>query len=495
MTFLDGTIVNVALPALQADLGASIVDVQWVVEAYALLLGALMLVGGSLGDQFGRKRVFLGGVVVFALSSVLCAVAPTPAIVIVGRALQGSGAAFLVPGSLAIISATYPAAERGRAIGTWSAFSAGTMAIGPVVGGWLIEHVSWRAAFYVNVPLAVAVVVMSLRFMDESRDDTRDRAIDWLGAGLAAVGLGGVVYALLELPSHAMGQPHIAVPLAGGVAALVAFLVVEARTPHAMMPLRLFRSASFSATNLLTLLLYGALSVSMFLLPMNLIDVQGYTATAAGAAILPVAILIFAGSRWSGGLAARIGPRRLLTAGPAIAGLGLLLYARVGIGGSYWATFFPGITVLGVGMAITVAPLTATVMSSLDDHHAGVASGVNNAVSRVGGLLAIAVLGVLLSSSFQASVGHRLDSLDLAPPTRAAVDAQLDKLAGADLRDVPGLGGPEGLAVRGAIDESFVTAFQVVMICAAGLAFVSSGVGFFPRLWRGTSGQATKTGE
>jgi EmrB/QacA subfamily drug resistance transporter len=479
MTFLDGTVVNVALPALQADLRASIVDLQWVVEAYALFLGALLLVGGSLGDQFGRKKIFILGVVFFTLSSVVCAAAPTSGVVIAGRALQGVGAALLVPGSLAIISSTFGDADRGRAIGTWSAFSAGTTAIGPVVGGWLIQHVSWRAAFYINVPLAVAVLLLSHRYMDESRDATRDQRIDWPGAGLVTAGLGAFVFALIELPSHSIGQAHVLVPLFGGLAALVGFVVVEARTPHAMMPLSLFRSVRFTATNLLTLLLYGALSLSMFLLPLNLIEVQGYSAVAAGASLLPLAIVISIGSRWAGGLSARIGPRWLLTTGPAVVGVGLMLLARAGIGGSYWTTFFPGVAVLGAGMAVTVAPLTSTVMSSLDSRHAGVASGVNNAVSRVGGLLAIAVFGVVLSGAFHNHAGAQLAALPISAPARSAVNGQLDKLAGADLRAVPTLSAEQRVQVRAAIDGSFVSAFGVVMICAALLAFASAVVGLF----------------
>jgi EmrB/QacA subfamily drug resistance transporter len=479
MTFIDGTVVNVALPALQAALHASIVDVQWVVEAYALFLGALILVGGSLGDQLGRKRVFLAGVAGFALASALCGVATSPAALIVGRALQGIAAAFLVPGSLAIISATYEGAERGRAIGTWSAFSAITTAIGPVLGGWLIEHVSWRAAFFINVPLAIVVLALSLPYMAESRDPTRGRDIDWLGAALAAVGLGTIVFGLLELPSRGVRDAAVVAALAIGVCSLTAFLAVEHRSPHAMMPLTLFRSRAFTLTNGLTLLLYGALGVSMFLLPLNLINVQHYTATAAGASMLPMAIILFAGSRWTGALAARIGPRWPLTIGPAVAAAGVLLLARPAIGGSYWTTFFPAIVVLGLGMAITVAPLTSTVMSSLDERHAGVASGVNNAVSRVAGLLAIAVLGVVLSQAFTSRVQPRLASIALPAESRAAIGKELDKLAGADLTRIAGAAPPAVRAARRAIDESFVAAFRVVMVCAGGLALGGAVVGLF----------------
>jgi EmrB/QacA subfamily drug resistance transporter len=477
LTFIDATVVNVALPALQVDLQASMTDVQWVIEAYALFLGALILVGGSLGDQFGRKRVFLLGVVFFTVASIACGLATSPAMLIGGRALQGIGAAFLVPGSLAIISATFDEAERGRAIGTWSAFSAITTAIGPVTGGWLVEHVSWRAVFVINVPLAVAVLVLSLRFMDESRDPSRTARIDWTGAVLAVLGLGGAVFGLLEWPPLGPTHPLVLGALAIGACSLVLLVIVERRVANPMVPLALFASRPFSFANMLTLLLYAALGVVFFLVPLNLIQIQHYTATAAGAALLPMPLIMFAMSRWSGGLVARVGSRLPLTVGPAIAALGFALYARTGIGGSYWATFFPAIVVLGLGMATTVAPLTTTVMSAVDPRHAGVASGVNNAVARVASLLAIAVFSVVLARAFDANVRRPLDRLVLSSSSRAAVDRELRKIAGADLAQEPSMSPRQQRAVRTIVDEGFVSAFRLVMMSAAGLALAAAGVG------------------
>jgi EmrB/QacA subfamily drug resistance transporter len=478
LTFIDATVVNVALPALQADLQATITDVQWVVEAYALFLGALILVGGSTGDQFGRKRVFLSGLVVFTLASVGCGLATSPRMLIAGRAVQGIGAAFLVPGSLAIISATFEGRERGRAIGTWSGFSAITAAIGPVSGGWLVEHVSWRAAFFLNVPLAVIVVVLSLRFMDESRDNSRTSRIDWAGAVLAVLGLGGIVFGLLEWPPLGATHPLVLGALAIGAGSLVLLVIVERQARSPMVPLALFRSRPFTFANILTLFLYGALSAVMFLVPLNLIQVQHYTATAAGAALLPFPLIMFALSRWSGGLVARMGSRLPLTVGPAIAALGLALYARPGIGGTYWTTFFPAVVVLGYGMALTVAPLTTTVMTAADPRHAGAASGVNNAVARIAGLLAIAVFGVVLARTFDARVRPRLDQVSLSSQAREELDRELRKIAGADVEQVSSIPPPERRAVRAIVEEGFVSAFRLVMIGSAGLALASAACGF-----------------
>jgi EmrB/QacA subfamily drug resistance transporter len=472
MAFIDGTAVNIALPALQANLNATVVDVQWVVESYALFLAALLLVGGSMGDRYGRRRVFCWGVLIFALASVGCGLASDIKQLIISRSVQGVGAALLVPGSLAIISASFPEEKRGQAIGTWSGFTAITAAIGPVLGGWLIEHVSWRAIFFINVPLAAAVLLISFRHVPESFDKESARHLDWPGALLATIGLGAIVYGLIESSRLGISNPLVLAAIVCGVVSLIIFLIVQARSRNPMLPLELFRSRDFSGANLLTLLLYTALGATLFFLPLNLIQVQGYPATAAGAAMLPFILIMFLLSRWSGGLVNRYGARLPLIVGPIIAALGFALLGLPDVGGRYWATFFPGVVVLGLGMAVSVAPLTTTVMNSVSENRAGIASGINNAVSRVASLLAVAALGLVMVHSYDAQLEGRLSTLNIQPEIRRALEDQRDKLAGAELpRD---LDPSTQTTVKQAINESFVTSFRrVTMICAI-LALLSS---------------------
>ena len=476
MAFIDGTVVNVALPALQTNLNATAADVQWVIESYALLLSALLLVGGSLGDHYGRRRLFLLGVVIFALASGLCGFAGSIRQLIGARAVQGFGAALLVPGSLAIISNAFSEQERGRAIGIWSGFSAITTGIGPVLGGWLIEHVSWRAVFFINLPIAFFVVLISLRHVVENpyREGTR---IDWLGAILAAFGLGAVVYGLIESSQVGFNDRAVVMALATGIIVLILFLVVESRLASPMLPLTLFRSRTFAGTNLLTFLLYAALGGTLFFVPLNLIQVQHYSPTAAGAVLLPFRLLISLLSRWSGGLVSQYGPKIPLIVGPIITAVGYLLFLRPGIGGSYWANFFPPVLVLGLGMAITVAPLTTTVMNSLAQERAGIASGVNNAVARTASLVAIAVFGVVMIHVFQTDLNRRLTGVNLPSSIARSVETQSNRLAAIELP--PNLDAKTQQLIRRAIEESFVSGFKSVMLIGAGLAVASAVIALF----------------
>ena len=473
MAFIDGTVVNVALPFRQSNLNATAIGIQWVVEAYLLFLSALLLVGGSLGDRYGRRRIFNIGVVIFAIASGLCGLAANIEQLIAARAMQGIGGAMLVPGSLALISSSFDEDGRGKAIGTWSGFSAITTAIGPVLGGWLVENWTWRAAFFLNLPLAVAVLVISVWKVPESRENGEQESLDWVGAALATVGLGGLVYGLIESPRVGFSNAMVLVPLIGGLICLVLFVFNEARTKNPMVPLTLFRSRDFSGANILTLLLYAALSGMMFFFALNLIQVQRYSATAAGAAMLPFIVIMFSLSRWSGGLVGRLGPRLPLTVGPAIVAVGFALMALPAVSDNYWTSFFPAIVVLGLGMAITVAPLTTTVMGAVGEEQAGVASGINNAVSRTAGLLAIAVFGVVMLHAFSQALTRRLDEIQLDDQLKHSVYEQRVKLAGLEL---PSSVDPATQdTVKGAVADSFVFGFRIVILTSAALALASGG--------------------
>ena len=471
MTFIDGTAVNVALPVLQEQLRATSAQAQWVVESYALSLSALILVGGALGDKYGRRRIFTYGVVLFAISSLVCAIVSSIDGLILARGAQGIGAALLVPGSLAMISANFDRAHRGRAIGTWSGFTAISAAIGPVLGGWLVDNVSWRWIFYINLPLAIVVVAACVWGVPESRDEKAASTLDYTGALLAVIALGGIVYALIESQSDETTGFATVASAVVGLIALAAFILVEKRKSNPMMPLGLFSSRTFAGANLLTLFLYSALGGVLYFLPFNLIQVQHYSATRAGAALLPFVLTMFVLSRAAGGLIDRYGATLPLVVGPIVTGIGFALFATAPVEStSYWRDFFPAIMVMSLGMATSVAPLTTAVMGAVDERRAGIASGINNAVSRTASLLAIAAFGVLMLSSFTGRLENA--SARLEPSAREALLEQRYKLAGAGLGadfDAPA----RSVATR-AVNESFVHGFSLVALGAAGLAFMSA---------------------
>jgi EmrB/QacA subfamily drug resistance transporter len=472
MAFIDGTVVNVALPALQRSLGATLANEQWIVEAYQLMLAALLLVGGATGDRFGRRRVFVIGLGLFTIASAICGSSRDVATLIAARGFQGVGGALMIPGSLSLLSASFDQGKRGRAIGTWSGFTAITSAFGPVLGGFLIDHASWRYAFFMNVPLAVVVVVLTFRFVPESRNDSSPKAIDWMGSALAAIALGGIVYALIESQSAGWSDRWVIGALAVGLLMLPAFLLFELHHPAPILPPALFRSRDFSGANLLTLLLYAALGGSLFFLPLDLIQVQGYAAAEAGGALLPFVLLMFGLSRWAGGLVDRHGAKLPLVIGPTIAACGFALFAVPSVGGSYWITFFPAARLLGFGMTLTVAPLTTTVMTSVAPGVVGTASGVNNAVASVAGLLAIAGLGMVMSNTFDTRLRHDLAEANVPQATVEAVDAQRAKLAA--IEPPANASAVSRLAIHRAVDAAFVSGFRRVMWIAAALALGSA---------------------
>jgi EmrB/QacA subfamily drug resistance transporter len=449
LVFIDSTAVSVALPVFQRDLHADLAAVQWIVEAYQLFLSALVLVGGSLGDHYGRRRVFAIGVAAFAVASCWCGLSPTSLQMIIARSVQGIAGALLVPSSLAIISASF-GSDRGRAIGTWSALTSLNLAFGPVLGGWIVQHLSWRWVFFINVPVAAVVLLLIFTRVPESRDSSA-RALDPIGAVLITLSLGAIVYGLIESQ---------AVTGVAGLVLLVVFIAYEARVKEPLVPLKLFRSRLFSACNLLTLLLYAALGGSFFFLPFNLIHIQHYTPTQAGAANLPTVVMMVLLSKYAGALSDRIGVRMPLIFGPLIAACGFALMARPSIGGSYWTTFFPAMFLLGTGMALTVAPLTTAVMSAAGEH-SGIASGISNSVARTAGLIAVAILGVVFAWRFT----HELEVRVVAPPAiKQAILAQ-----SARMDDI--VAPPEA---KPQIAGAFVGAFRVTMLTCAGLALASS---------------------
>ncbi len=474
MAFIDGSVVNVALPSIQSKLGASVAAMQWVVNAYLLFLGSLVLVGGAMGDKLGRRTVFIAGIGLFTVASAACGLAPNAGSLIAARAVQGIGAALLVPSGLAIIGAIFEGEARARAIGTWTAAGAITSAAGPVAGGWLVDALSWRAIFFLNLPLAAVTIALAVLSVPNSHKRDAPQQLDWFGALTAAAGLAALTYGLTTASARGFAHPVVLVAIGTGVLTLAAFVMIEANSRNPMVPLDVFHSREFTGANLVTLLLYFGLGGTLFFLPFTLIRAHGYTATEAGAALLPISVIIGLLSRFTGGLMSRYGSRALLTAGPSVAGIGFAMLALPFVRGSYWAGFLPALTVIGLGMTITVAPLTTTVMGSVPNNRAGVASGINNAVARVASLLAIAVLGIVFVWSHHAALAARLDQLHV--PQEARRTGQLlepREQAGAGSGAVPT---PRRTPVALAEADAIADALRAVALVSAACAFAGAGL-------------------
>jgi EmrB/QacA subfamily drug resistance transporter len=468
LAFVDGSVVNVALPKIESELGATFAAMQWVINAYTLCMSALLLVGGAAADQFGRRRMFVIGVSVFTVASLLCGCAPNAPALIAARALQGVGAALLVPCALALIGAAFDERERGAAIGVWSGASAIAAGVAPLLGGALVDHASWRAIFLINPLLALPTLWITLRRVPESRDPNAAPGVDWPGALLAFAGLGSLVYGLIASSGLGWQDARVAAALAAGALLLVAFVVAERGSRAPMMPLELFRSRVFSGINLLTLLLYGALGGAFFFVPFLLIQARGFSATAAGAAYLPFTIVLGVLSRWSGGLLDRVGARGPLIVGPALTAVGFVLLANA----SAYRGTLTAMTVLGLGMAITVAPLTTTVINSVPAHRTGVASGINNAVAALGSLLLIAILGSVALGAFSRALERQLSHVT---PSAAVRSAALEARGGLVMPAMPaGLAEPQRRQARAIVAGALVNTVQGPLWIAAGLALGSA---------------------
>jgi EmrB/QacA subfamily drug resistance transporter len=472
MAFLDSTVVNVALPAVQADLRASAREAQWVYGAYALVLAALVLIGGSLGDRYGRRRVFVLGAAIFAATSTWCALAPGSGQLVAARAVQGIGGALLVPASLAIVGASFEGRLRAKAIGLWGALSGTAMAGGPILGGWLVEEVSWRAAFLITPAMAVVAILIALRHVPES-SDPEARRLDLVGAVLATSGLGGLVYGLIESSASGFANPVVLTTLLLGAVALLAFVFVERRGKNPMVPPSLFRSRDFTGANLVTLLFYMSLTGSLYFVPFLMMQVHGYSAFVTGSVFLPFVAMALLLGRLSGRICARFGAKVPLVVSSLAAAVGFVLFALPGVEhGSYWTSFFPAMVVQGFGMALIITPLTTVALGSVDGEHSGVASGVNNAMARVAGLLAVAVLGLFAYGAFSATLDARLEAMDLPGGVRSHLETAKADLAAAEAPE--GVDAGTAAQIERAIDESFVAGFRAVMAVSAGLALASA---------------------
>lgn len=478
MVFIDGTLVNVILPKLQETFHATGAQIQWVVEAYTLFLSALILVGGALGDRYGRKRIYEYGTFIFVAASIACGLSRTLWQLTLARAIQGIGGALLTPGSLAIINAVFPEKERGRAIGTWSGSSAMATALGPVLGGYLSDNFSWRWAFFINVPIAALTIALSRKFLPTDCKETGTEALDLPGALTSTLGLTGLTVALIEAGRVGLRNGMVSGLLVASVVLLALFLLIEARNPRAMMPFELFRARQFSGANAFTLFLYAAMGAAFYFLPFYLIQIQGFTAIQAGAANLPFIAIMFVFSRWTGGLYDRVGARIPLTIGALIAGTGLvLLGALSNSNASYWRAFFPGIATFGLGVALCVSPLTTAALGAIPVERSGVASGINNSVARCGGLLAVAVATLLMLSTFRHHLREELEPLPIDARIKNALIVDSSQLAALSVPETA----PAALKplARRSIELAYVRSFKEIMFFAAILTFAAAGVAFF----------------
>lgn len=471
---ITGSALNLALPALQRDLGVTGAQLLWIINSFALFLSALILVGGSLGDHYGRKRIFTFGIILFTAAAIACGLAPNGLFLIAARAFQGVGGALLVPGSLAILSASFPKERQGIAIGYWSTFSAMMIAFGPVIGGWLADQGLWRAVFFLNVPLAL-VALVALTKVPESKDVTAPPGLDIIGSVVVTLGLAGLTYGFIQAPEQGFDDGVIVVSLVGGVFFLGLFLWIERHSPHPIVPLGLFKNRTFSGTNLLTLFLYAALNIMLFFLPLNLIQVQEYSEQVAGFALLPFIVLVTVMSRWAGGLVERVGARLPLIVGPSLAGIGIFLLSLPGVTrgvSDYWSAYLPGILLFGVGLGLTVAPLTTAVMRSAPPDSTGTASGINNAITRTAAVLSIAMLGAFALFAFRNALVAEIVPLSLNEMVQEQVLAEAKNLAGAAVPD--GVGVETAVQISTAYKEAFVAVFRQIMIICAVLCWISA---------------------
>lgn len=474
MGFIDSTALNVVLPALQKSLDASGADIFWILNAYLLMLASLILVGGSLGDKLGRKKIFMIGIFIFIAGSVACGLAPGVLLLIVFRALQGIGGALMIPGSLSLISSAINADERGKAIGTWSAVTTLVTVGGPILGGALADAGLWRYIFFINVPIGIIALIILWRKVSETSDEDTDKGIDYTGSASIALGLASLTFGFLRIPAAGF-TVQIVVALSAGVLLLVLFIFIESKSKHPVMPLQLFKSAAFSGTNLLTFFLYAGLGAGMLFLSLNLVQVQGYSQLQSGLTFLPFTLLMIGIARFAGGLADRFGAKPFLVGGPAVAGLGLLLLSfikQTAGPADYWTTFFPYVLVFGLGMSFTVAPLTATVMGSVSDHFSGVASGVNNAMTRIANVFANAIFGALAVLFFSGALQEQLKHTGLNASQKEAISKQSANLGNAKVPQ--GMNKVMSRQIETAFHNSFIHVYADIMKIAALLAFLGA---------------------